>query len=265
VAIYISSTRRDAIKTIVGAAVSLGVLSRPLRASLILVPLGEDRFIQLDDKASVTRSIEGIDFTLDQSLMPGNMNVMVRGDRVTLSGVLSMPGMNVTIVARELTCVSGAAISTVGKVGDHNYKGVTAPPGADGASADAGKRGGQIIIYAGKLIGELTLDASGGAGGDAMNGGIGLQGNPGQNATRDHGGGAGNPGRPGGLAGTPGAGGSGGDITVGAIAGTPLANIQCKSSGGTAGNPATNGTPGAGGSGGSPRSGTDVHSSPCIR
>jgi hypothetical protein len=264
VGLYICATRRDAIKTIFGAAVSYGILSRSSFAAAELVPLGEDRFIQLDDQKSGTRVIEGTDFTLDQSLMPGNMSVVVRGDNVTLSGVLSMPGANVTIVARQLNCVSGATISTVGKVGAPNNKGVTASPGNSGTPAGAGKDGGRIIVYAGTLIGDLTLDASGGLGGDAMNGGVGLDGSPGQNATRGQNGGAGGPGQPGGLAGAPGAGGNGGDITVGVIAGTPIANIHCKSDAGMAGKSALNGSPGTGGRGGAPASGSDPHYRACI-
>jgi hypothetical protein len=258
--------RREGLRLIVKgfSTILIGSVISTATRSEILVPLGLDRFSQKTDAKTNTRIIEGLDFNLEQSLIPANINVVVRGDRVNLSGPIVLPGYNVTILCRELNCSAGAAISTTGKLGNPTYKGVTAAPGSDGAKdTGRGGDGGTIIIMVGSLSGQISLDASGGNGGDAENGGMGLPGTPGSAAVNGHDGGPGSSGHVGGLAGVPGSGGSGGAITVGAIDGSAAGQIRAASGQELGGAPGVNGRSGAGGPGGPSASGWTSHTHPC--
>jgi hypothetical protein len=198
------ASRRDALRVFVGCvAFSLTRTYVSVAAPSPLVPLGEDRFSQRFDATTNTQTIEGLDFVLNQTLTPAGKHLIVRGDHVTLDGAISLPGNDVTIIARTLNCASGASISTKGRVGNPDYTGDTALPGKNGAGIDndgqkpggPGGNGGKITIVVGQLIGNLQLDVSGGPGGAAQNGGIGLDGSPGTPANRQHSGGQGTPGQ----------------------------------------------------------------------
>lgn len=232
--------------------------------------LGQDVFSRQENTENNTVTIEALDLTLNQGYMPANRHLIVRGDHITISGSISLPGYNVTIMARQINCQSGATISTTGNVGAPSYT-IAAAVGQDGAGAGQsgvpaggrGQDGGQITIIAGEITGSLQLDASGGAGGNAQDGGIGQSGSPGPPAYQNHPGGPGTPGHVGGLAGVPGAGGNGGAVRVGALQNIATASITGKSSGGAAGNPGHNGASGAGGPGGPAESGTQTIVSYC--
>lgn len=249
-------TRRDAVRILTcGVAYGLLVPETTRAVTQALVPLGTDRYASYPNSKGSTWIIEGVDFPLDQSSVPGTMNVIVRGDRVTLTGAIVLPGYSLSILARELICLPGASITTVGHTLGSDYTGGHANVGVDGSSfkAGIGGNGGDILIVVGSMTGSLQLDASGGKGGGAMSGGPGLSGKPGSPATEYSPGGNGTDGQLGGLAGVPGNGGNGGNISVGALNGSFLANTR--SDAGPPGAVGTNGDSGAAGAAGLGKSG----------
>jgi hypothetical protein len=255
--------RRIVVKII--AAALLAPLLRPVRLlAAPLVYLGEDRFSQWTDKGKNTHFIEGLDFAFDQSFIPANVNVFVRGDNIALGGAISMPGSNFTLCARKLICGTGALISTHGKIGSPNFPGgLPAQYATDGTTSGTGFPGGSITILVGDLQGTLQLDSGGGNGGDAQNGGDGGPGSPGAPANHDQDSRPGTAGHIGGRAGTPGNGASGGAILVGAVNGLPNNVITAVAAAGLPGAPALNGKSGHGGQGGAGASGNDPRFGGC--
>lgn len=278
-------TRRDALQLLSSgvAAMYLGLDCRLAKAD-VLVPLGDDRFFsRLDSQLNTpgTQIIDGVNFTLDQTMIPATHHLIVRGYEITLNGPLSLPGYNILILAQKLNCGAGTTISTAGTTGSPSYTNSHAAPptglgqdghdgapatSTDGLHAPAGKgtNGGNITILAQSLTGQLILQAPGGAGGDAESGSDGAPGTPGANASPpNHPGVQGGPGGQGGHAGVPGNGGNAGTIRVGTLVGLQTSQIQSATMGGPSGNPGQNGKPGTGGPSGTAGQGTYSHTALC--
>lgn len=278
-------TRRDALKLISGGAAGIYLGLDCLVASAdVLVPLGDDRFFsRLDSQLNTpgTQIIDGVNFTLDQTMIPATHHLIVRGYEITLSGPLSLPGYNISILAQKLNCEATTTISTAGIIGSPSYTNLHADPapalgknGNDGAPATSvnglhapagrGGNGGNITILAQSLTGQLVLQTNGGAGGDAESGSDGAPGTPGANASPPNNPGVqGGPGGQGGHAGVPGNGGSAGSIRVGTLVSLQANQIQTATQGGPPGQPGKNGTPGAGGPSGTAGQGTYTHLGRC--
>ncbi|WP_162878250.1 hypothetical protein [Trinickia diaoshuihuensis] len=252
-------TRRDVLKgTLAGIGTLLLYRYATTQAALTLPPQAGTA------DESLTQSgkdffLDAIDISLDQSHIPGDGALTVRADTIRIDGLISLPGRDLTILARQIVCGANATISTKAPAVAVDYAGATAPngvrsgdPGQDGRNGSDGANGGQVLIFAENMSGNLTVDASGAQGGAAENGGDGAPGAHGRDWARGMAqGGDGGVGGRAGAPGKPGNGGNGGRIgvyVVGTI--TVLPKPILVSRGGGAGTPASPGKPGAGGQAG---------------
>ena len=196
----------------------------------------------------------------------GSRSLEIYGDEVILNGSHTIPGREITIACRVLTCGAGATIDVSGLQPNKNYRpgqkpqtpGEPGKTGATGGDGDKGGDGGRIRIAADRIVGDLTLIASGANGGRAQDGGDGSQGQAGPEGPigkQDHTGdvrglqgGRGHPGGPAGPAGISGAGGNGGSIYVQNRSVT--GRLVARADGGAPGGLAVHGSPGLGGPGG---------------
>ncbi len=207
-----------------------------------------------------TQFIDATDLTLTRDMLPGMASVVIRADIVRVAGTITLPGQNLSILARILVCGNPTSISTAGSGVIGSYPNQKAGPGASngangngGSDGQAGGDGGNITIVVGSLIGPLSLDSSGQSGGDAESGGDGAAGQPGQDWSKDSGlvaGGNGGNGGQGGMPGKPGNGGNAGNITFLSIQPLSPDQLTTTSAKGFAGTPGTYGNFGAAGSGG---------------
>jgi len=226
--------------------------------------LGEDHYASRYDPTTNTRIIEATDLELKPEMMVNGKNLIVRADTLRIRQPLSLPGCNITLVAREISCEIGARLSTVGPKGKPDYAGIQAPMDQNGANdAGAGSRAGDVSIFAWSLTGTLAIDATGGDGGDAQSGGKGSQGEGGTAADHDHAAGPGHQGNKGGNAGRPGDGAPGGQVLIAVQTGVDSHVWSATVKGGQPGKPGVNGTPGLGGWGGARAGGVDVKSYRC--
>jgi hypothetical protein len=249
-------SRRDLFRLGLECAASTFLISLPFGLAAHardLVPEGEERFFR-DDTDPIAHLIEGLEFTLEQSMLPGR-SVVIRGDIVRLGSVLMLPGHNISIFARRFVCGVGARIDTRGTIGSPNYiaqraqdGGSFGAPGSDGAGGGPGIPGGAIQIVVGQLEGILELEASGGDGGGAQGGGNGAAGRDGEDWREGfERGGNGTPGGIAGIAGSPGRGGDGGTIKAIYQNITPQSDIRALSKGGAFGAKGVHGKSGIGG------------------
>lgn len=229
-----------------GAAVVFGHLAIPRQGFAQAGDFPEFRRYfssRLDPQANLW-VVQAIDFTLSQSTTVAQHNLLVLADTLTIDGDLTLPGRNITLVTRILTIKGGAAkLSTVGTTGVPSYTNQVAPQGQAGArDTGAGKPGGDVAIFATSMFGTLTIDTSGGTGGDAQKGGKGMNGSDGRIGTFSTAPTAAGDGLPGMAAGKPGDGGDAGALfllTEQAAAAAVLTAV-----GGNPGAQSSNGEPG---------------------
>jgi hypothetical protein len=237
-----------------GIAVTIAIISSRKTFAQVLVPDDSAIWFQHFD-ASVgtggTYIIEGVNFRLIPNMMQGDHHMIVRADTLEIADALSLPGFDITLVARVLKCGPNAAISTKGRDGK-NANTSPAGEGKDGANGSPGASGGNIHVFADEFAGQLLLDTSGGKGGDAQSGGHGTTGGVGVAATSKTRGGAGQRGGAGGLAGVPGQGGDSGSVIFSLLEGFPPQTVSVVQNQGRPGTPGSNGGPGDGGPGGQP-------------
>lgn len=192
-----------------------------------------------------------------EQLAPG-MDLIICGDEITISGPLSLPGQNMTIIARTVTIGAGASIDLSGAAGaplspaqaGNGLPGASAqqPDATDGTAGQTGNHGqasGSLVLAAGTVSGTVAVTCQGGAGGPGQqggDGGTGLDGANGANYVDEQTGGPpnfitvlvsqGQPGTNGGRAGFGGAGGQGGDgapggtITIASFSAEPAVTPQ---------------------------------------
>jgi hypothetical protein len=238
------------------------------QAAQDVLPLGFDtlyRNISADGKSEL---ICYSDVDLAGGLVPGTRATVVLADRITINGLFARPGLDLTLLAREIICDTKATIDVSGGPPDTDFTNATAKngqnPGENGAagrSGSPGKRGGNIRIFAGSVIGKLLINANGGAGGGAESGGTGAQGTTGSNWTTKSVAGNGGPGGAAGPAGTPGTGGDGGTVLVKTLdASFSVATATVTR--GNPGAPGSNGGPGLRGTHG--QGGSGVAQVPCV-
>jgi hypothetical protein len=215
------------------------------------LPLGLDTFYRQISADGKSELICYTDVDLTGGLVPGDRTTTVLADRITISGVFARPGLDLTLLAREIVCATGGKIDLSGSpplpTNPKAKNGLS--PGAkgdDGGVSVGGNRGGNLVIYAGTITGMLAVQSDGGAGADAENGGDGAKGATGSAWTVIASAGNGGRGGAAGKAGTPGAGGNGGNVVVSTLD-TTFANVTAVLSHGAAGAPGNNGNPGAGG------------------
>jgi hypothetical protein len=237
-----------------------------------LLPMGTDRYLKQIDPSSGTMTIQGVSFTLTETDLPADKNLVVLCYQLTLDGPMTLQGRNILIAAQEIIVNENTSISTSGGQGK-SYTNQTAQPagglGQDGVNGfndtGPGQNAGNIAIIAGKFTGSLSLDAYGGNGGDAMSGSDGAPGTPGPDATPTQAAVQGGPGGRGGLAGAPGPGGNGGNILFSIIGGPDARQLapSPNTSGGSPGKPGHHGQSGPGGHSGVGGSGTYWHMGRC--
>jgi len=219
-----------------------------------------DEHLSTDGK---TYFIDSVDLQLDQSHIPGSGALVVRADTVTLSSDISLPGRDLTILARVITISPGVKIITDGPPAATDYSGQKAPDGQSaGASGSTGRtalngnNGGDITLFADRYSGSVWVSANGSNGGSAESGGNGLKGLHGVNWSlgMPHGGNGGSGGDAG-MPGAPGGGGSGGRVVVGVLSSdSPLPQLKGsvkRAAAGDPGKPGNPGDPGDAGNGGS--------------
>jgi hypothetical protein len=209
-----------------------------------------------------------LELDLMQNLVAPTKNLKIYADVVRVKQSISLPGMSITIHARQTIVVDGGATVDVSgpntKGAEPNEKmpdGVAygTPGGTSAAAGPAGGNAGNITIITEEIIGSLSLKADGGKGGRGIGGGNGAPGAPGADGSDgakqigDH------PGQPGGRGGTGGVAGSGAGGGKGGNAGTidvrllrwpsqsPITLSALKGAGGDGGK---RGQPGPGGPGG---------------
>lgn len=194
---------------------------------------------QRDESVPGNVSIIGVDVTLTPDLMPVGKNLFVYADTLSIPAPVSLPGMNVSILARRIVAPSGSYLSVSGgppapAIVSRAQDGATSAAadglngadGTDGAPGANGQDGGTILIHAGTIEGVLALYSNGGqgqTGQDGGNGGDGHQGLPGADGQTTF-----DPrvshspvqGQPGTVGGTGGGGGNAGKSGDGGTAGT---------------------------------------------
>lgn len=222
--------------------------------------------------------------TLAQDEMPAGKDLIVYSDDLTISTALSIPGQNLTIIARTVTLGDGASVNLSGADGVNSWQGKArnGDPGAsaqapDATDGDAGTKGadgqnaGNFTLVAGTITGTMPVTCRGGVGAkgqDGGDGGTGLRGADGANFQTQEVSGPPNmvntlvhdglPGMNGGRAGAGGeggqggAGGNGGIVTIGYMVGpAPIVTSTCLGgAGGTGGAGGAAGKAGDGGTGG---------------
>lgn len=190
-----------------------------------------------------TTQIYAIEIRISSNLVLTGSKLLLHARKISSDGgvidVSGAKGLDALQVAAESGAFDGAA-------------------GSNGANGDKGQNGGVILVFAGEVLGNLTLIADGGKGGRGQPGGNGAKGadgapGPDGHCTRgqDEKGGSGGNGAPGGGAGAGGTGGDGGDggtVRIWAI--TMSAAISIRTNGGTGGDGGDHGQPGSGGNGG---------------
>lgn len=188
--------------------------------------------------------VQAIGWELSSVTAVPEHDLLVLADNLTISGLVSMPGRNITLVARKiLVPPSGARIVTAGTKGVPSYENQIASLGQAGATDTGnGMAGGNISIYATLLAGTLILDTAGGPGGDAQGGGTGLPGPDGIPGTYESAPTTAGTGKMGGNAGRPGNGGDAGSILVSTE--QSGSSVIMNALGGAAGKPGKHGDPG---------------------
>ncbi len=229
----------------------------------------EDQFHSYLNEEAGRFEVRSIELALHQDMVPMDRSLAVFADTIILDTRVSVIGPNsIFLIARQFICSGEAELSTRGAHGSPSYTGTSADLGQDGASDTGhGSNGGDIVIYAGIITGTLTIDASGGTGGDAQSGGKGATGAAGDITAPDQFARSGKTGGAGGRAGTPGNGGNTGKVTVN-TASEPEPNsytIQINSKAGAAGHPGRHGDPGDGGPPAPAQNGVTVITSPCLQ
>jgi hypothetical protein len=230
---------------------------------------------QRDDSSPGGTIIVAVDITLTQDLMPAGRHLVVHADHVTIASALSLPGKNVSIMARRIDSqngsidVSGPAPSTpLARAPDGSgptgaSDGLPGGPGSDGAPGADGTAAGQIWITSAAIEGHLTLIAHGGAGQtgqDGGNGGDGHMGTTGADGIASHmgqqvdqdgqPGNQGGQGGAGGNAGKSGNGGAAGVIKLWTMSVVAQRTVFTAAEPGPPGAPANRGRGGQGGGGG---------------
>lgn len=246
-------TRRECLK---GISAGAGFLFVPVSIyAQTVVGRKDNASFVLDATMSgdgSTYVLDAIDITLDQSHVTGAKTFVVRADVLRIASTISLPGQNVTLLAREVICGPGAKIITKAPPPEKSFTKVTAASGAKpgdsgapGRNGDNGLDGGAVTLYAQSFEGTLTIDSSGASGGDAENGGPGARGKNGLDAHGMTAGGDAGQGGQGGPAGTPGNGGNGGNVSVYILSvDGAFPSIAHITTGGDPGATAQNGAPG---------------------
>lgn len=197
----------------------------------------------------------GISINLSAALVATDRPTLIWADVVTVIGTILTGGHALTVVARQLRFAKDAAIDTRGPLpegfANRAPDGRSAgEDGKDGVAASAGPSGGDLVLVADSIEGEINIVARGQDGGAAQSGGNGAPGQAGaEEREACRAGPAGGQGGRGGLAGAPGAGGSGGKVSIYADSirdRDPDVDISA----GREGKPSVHGKPGAGGPGG---------------
>jgi hypothetical protein len=165
---------------------------------------------------------------LNDSIVANVQPTRVEGRYVTLNGIISTGGHDLTIVADTVDFQPGSQIDTSGQPGfgyDAQIDIINGHNGIDGVAGANGKPGtdaGNVIIYASVLKGSLSVKAVGGKGSEGQSGSNGLKGSPGnqhptmvlydecgfESGEKGHRGGQG------GMPGKPGISGAGGNVDV---------------------------------------------------
>ena len=205
--------------------------------------------------------IEAIDLALTQDILPGIRSIVVRSDILRVTGSITLPGQNLTILCRRLICTGSPTISTAATGTILSYTnqsaavgGSNGANGSTGADGGVGGNGGDIAVVVGSPEGALLLDSSGQNGGDAQSGGDGANGQPGLDWSPTSGlvaGGNGGNGGQGGLPGKPGSGGNAGKISFYSMQPLTPGQLTTTSRKGNAGGIGRYGAPGAAGRAGS--------------
>lgn len=187
--------------------------------------------------------------------------VIIFGQRVVLDGLYVTKGFPLGIIARELTCASGAVVDTSGLRGEpHFLSGNRATDGQkrgesgkEGAAGGVGAASAPIFMLCDSLVGSLNLRGVGGDGGDGQAGGNGMEGAGGaggRNEPKCDNGGKGGTGGNAGAGGPGGDGGAGGQLLIQVRKSVGADQIVGQVFGGKGGSAGAHGTAGEGGPGG---------------
>ena len=215
----------------------------------------DDDFWFYEDPVANVRYISASDFALSKDLLNPLMDLVVNANEVRIAEVISLPGRNMTIVARTIVFEPQGQIDCSGAAGQPNF--TEAETGLDGSrlgygqdgqpgsEAGNGGHGGAVQLYADTISGNPRIRTGGGAGGRPQNGGSGAPGAPGSNGARiGDGGGNGGSGGKGGLAGQPGNGGNAGMVKIEVSTASDSGQWSIEQPLGTAGLSASHGGPG---------------------
>lgn len=187
------------------------------------------------EREPTTDVVQTVEFVLSSSTAGGGVDLILIADVITISGKISLPGRNVTLAARKVIAKEGSTVDCSGESGTahRNRADDGRTPGADGkdgATGDRGKRGGDIRVAAGEIVGPLHLRSNGGDGAKGQTGGtgaIGQTGDAGSSADEFHGPQHGARGKKGATGGSGGRGGDGGATGLIAVSVTGPLPPQC--------------------------------------
>jgi len=199
--------------------------------------------------------LSGISIKLPNNILKTGRPTMVWTDKLVLNGTYETDGGSLFVLARRIEAAPNTVLRTKGSDGSGFDRHADPGPnpgqnGRDGRAGAPGQAGGDIILIADEVVGDLTLDARGGNGGAGQFGGDGAPGPGGSQGTDC------NKGGQGGTGGSAGAGGNGGDAGAGGnvwLLSSPkaqIATIIIQTDPGNPGMGGDSGRPGGGGPGG---------------
>ncbi len=180
--------------------------------------------------------IHGVDVTLHGAELSGDVDIVVRAQRIVLQGEIRVPGKAIDLACEVLSVLPDARIDVSGR--------------------DQGSAGGRVTIVARRLEGQLVVDANGQNGIKGAKGATGPDGQrgiDGKNGDLDthhphrwdgQPGGNGEAGGTGGKGGTGGEGGPGGLIEMSFLETPPQGSIRAHAQGGQGGDRGDPGDPG---------------------
>lgn len=216
-------------------------------------------FLQEQTETDVT--ITCLKLTLTAESVPKAQNLTIYANKLTIKGRLELPGENVKIHSQFIVADDDAVIDVSGKDGS-NAPDFKAPFGTQtGDAGGVASNGGNVIIIAKEIQGNLSVKSNGGMGG---NGQPGSDGEKGKDAApvetradcNSQSGQSGHKGNKGGTGGNAGKGGKGmpggnaGKISINLV-NLPVAdNITLTANGGKGGMDGAHGAVGQGGAGG---------------
>ena len=111
-----------------------------------------------------------------------NHNLIVYADTIRIDGIISLPGKNIYLHARQISCSETGVVDLSGKDAPNLEQPraqdgqVPGEGGKDGTEGKPGQNAGNATIIAGSIEGELRIRAVGGKGGKGQDGGLGAPG-----------------------------------------------------------------------------------------